>query len=119
MLDTASNNGLVILSFPPHCSHRLQPPDRTVYGPFKKFVNDAQDAWMRNKPGKTMTIYAIPGIVCEALPKAATPSNIIKGFMVTGIAPYNRNIFNEEDFLRCYATDRPEQNTEEQHSQLG
>ena len=44
-LDYAKRNGLVMLSFPPHCSHKLQPLDRTVYGSFKKHVNSASDAW--------------------------------------------------------------------------
>uniref|UniRef100_A0A671MN21 DDE-1 domain-containing protein n=1 Tax=Sinocyclocheilus anshuiensis TaxID=1608454 RepID=A0A671MN21_9TELE len=29
-------NGVVMLSSPPHCSHQLQPLDKTVYGPLKK-----------------------------------------------------------------------------------
>jgi len=41
VLDYAKTNGVVMLSFPPHCSHRLQPLDRTVFGPFKKFYNVA------------------------------------------------------------------------------
>jgi hypothetical protein len=28
-------NGIVLLSFPPHCSHKLQPLDVSVFGPFK------------------------------------------------------------------------------------
>lgn len=31
-LDTAAANGVHILSFPPHCSHRLQPLDVSVFG---------------------------------------------------------------------------------------
>lgn len=41
-LDTinfARENGIVMLSFPPHCSHKLQPLDRSVFGPFKKSVS--------------------------------------------------------------------------------
>ena len=34
-LDFAKENGIVMLSFPPHCTHRLQPLDRSIYGPFK------------------------------------------------------------------------------------
>ena len=33
-INAASENGLVILSFPPHCSHRMQPLDVSIYGPF-------------------------------------------------------------------------------------
>ena len=37
-LDYASKNGVAMLSFPPHCSHKSQPLDRTLYGPLKKII---------------------------------------------------------------------------------
>lgn len=106
-LDFCKKNGIVMLSFPPHCSHKLQPLDRSVYGPFKKAVNSNCDAWMRNNPGKTMTIYDIPSIVKQCLPLALTQSNIVAGFICTGICPFNRDIFTELDFAPSYVTDRP------------
>ena len=41
-LDFAKENDIVMLSFPPHCIHRLQPLDRSIYGPFKKYFNTVQ-----------------------------------------------------------------------------
>ena len=79
VLDYASANGIHMLSFPPHCSHKLQPLDRTVYGPFKKYYDSACDNWMFNHPGRTMTIHDIPEIVGHAFPKAMTPTNIQSG----------------------------------------
>ncbi|GBO46976.1 hypothetical protein AVEN_199426-1, partial [Araneus ventricosus] len=43
----AKENGIVLLSFPPHCSHRLQPLDVAVYGACKVSFND----WLLNHPG--------------------------------------------------------------------
>ncbi|CAG9794748.1 unnamed protein product [Diatraea saccharalis] len=63
---------------------------------------------MLNNPGKPITIYDIAEIVGEAYPLAFTPRNISKSFEVTGIYPFNRDIFSEEDFLCSYVTDRPE-----------
>ncbi|KAB0797555.1 hypothetical protein PPYR_08548 [Photinus pyralis] len=82
-LNYAKNNGLVMLSFPPHCSHRLQPLDRSVYGPFKKYVNSVSDSWMINHPG------------------------------ACGIFLFNQDIFSDHDFAPSYVTDRPnlEENT--------
>lgn len=34
VIDIAKENGLYLITFPPHCSHRLQPLDVAVYGPF-------------------------------------------------------------------------------------
>lgn len=54
IINYCRENGIVLLSFPPHTSHKLQPLDRSVYGPFKRFYNAAADLWMKNNPGKTM-----------------------------------------------------------------
>ncbi|KYN06058.1 PREDICTED: uncharacterized protein LOC108783334 [Cyphomyrmex costatus] len=106
-IDYARDNGINMLSFPPHCSHKLQILDVSVYGPIKKYVNRAMDCWMTNHPGQRMTIYDIPGIINECLPKACTPSNIISGFKKTGVMPFNKDNFDEHDFLSSYVTDRP------------
>lgn len=106
-LNFSKQNGIVMLSFHPHCSHKLQPLDRTVFGPFKRYVNTTCDAWILNNPGKTMSIYDIPSVVCTAYPSAFTPQNIQSGFRVSGVFPYNRDIFTDVDFLASSVTDRP------------
>ncbi|XP_030767133.1 uncharacterized protein LOC115890910 [Sitophilus oryzae] len=106
-LDYCSENGIVVLSFPPHCSHNLQPLDRSVYGPLKKAINSGCDAWMRSNPRKTMTIYNIPSIVTTAFPMALTSSKIQAGFRCTGIFLFNRHIFTAIDYAPSYVTDRP------------
>lgn len=73
-------NGIFMLPFLPNTSHHLQPLDKSVYGPFKKFYFASVDDWMTNNPGKTVTIYDIPGIVKLVLPKAIIPTNIISEF---------------------------------------
>ncbi|XP_072758706.1 uncharacterized protein [Anoplolepis gracilipes] len=88
-LDFCKENGIVLLSFPPHCTHKLQPLDRSVYGPLKKAINTASNAWIHNNPEKTMKIYDISSIVATAFPLAVTSSNIQAGFRNTGIFPFN------------------------------
>ncbi|KAF2896482.1 hypothetical protein ILUMI_09698 [Ignelater luminosus] len=48
----------------------------------------------------------LPEICIKAWDKAATPTNIRFGFRCTGIWPFDKNIFTEEDFMCCYVTDR-------------
>lgn len=108
VVEKAKENNVIMLSFPPHCSHNLQPLDVGVYGPFKNYINRAQTAWMHNNPGKTMTIYDIPGIVKESLPLALNPANIMSGFKASGVWPLNADIFQDSDFAPSYVTDRPD-----------
>jgi hypothetical protein len=70
-------------------------------------INTATDNWMRNHPGRTMTIHYIPGIVREAFPLSVTDRNSIAGFTYTGISPFNRNIFTAIDYAPSSVTDRP------------
>ena len=105
-IDYTKENGTIMITFPPHCSHRLQPLDRSVYGPFKHYYDSEADTWMVNYPAKVMTIYDIAEIVGKALPKAITPSNITAGFRATGVVPFNRKIYTEADFAAAAVTDR-------------
>ena len=107
VLQFAKDNGVVMVSFPPHCSHKLQPLDRSVYGPIKRYYNVACDDWIVSHKGRTMTIYDVPAMVGLAYPKAMTPANIQAGFKVSGISPFNRNVFTDDEFLPADVTDRP------------
>ena len=106
IIDYAKEHGIVLLSFPPHCSHKLQLLDRPVYGPFKRYYNSACDCWMKKNRGKTMTIYDIPDMVERAFSRAITFVNIQSGFKVAGIFPFDGDIFSDLEFLPSDVTDR-------------
>lgn len=94
-LDYAKENGVTMVTFPPHCTHRLQPLDRSVHGPLKKYVNTACDDWVLQNTGEAMPYHDIPKIMARAFPLTLTPQNIESGFRVTGIHPLNRDIFSD------------------------
>lgn len=99
-------NGIHMLSFPPHCSHRMQPLDVSVFGPFKKAANELCADWVKQHPGRVTQITDLPEIMDKALLKGATEKNIIAGFKACGLWPYNRHIFDEIDFAPSETTDR-------------
>ncbi|KAK7130427.1 hypothetical protein R3I93_019919 [Phoxinus phoxinus] len=105
-IDFCRAHGIVMLSFPPHCSHRLQPLDRSVFGPLKR-VSTAADLWMKNHPGQHMTIYDVPSLVAATLPLAATTTNLAAGFYCTGIWPLNPDVFHKDAFAPSFVTDQP------------
>ena len=98
-MKAAKANGVYILTIPSHCSHRLQPLDLSVYGPFKAFYNRTMSSWMKDNPGQSVTIYEVAEISKRALLKAGTHENIQKGFEASGVYPLNRDIFTEDMFL--------------------
>lgn len=114
-----AKNHLIILIFPPHCSHRLQPLDVAVYGPYKSRYKIAMNEWMLSNPGVTVTIYNVGQFVKEAFFKTFTPHNLTQGFIKTGIHPLNSNIFSDEEFLPSYVTDRllPTESDSQQQSE--
>lgn len=69
-------------------------------------INTATDNWIRNHPGRTMTIHYISGIVREAFPLSVTDRNAIAGFACTDISTFNRNIFTAIDYAPSSVTDR-------------
>ncbi|XP_060075659.1 uncharacterized protein LOC132555320 [Ylistrum balloti] len=103
----AKDNGVTMLTLPPHCSHKMQPLDRSVYGPFKSLYTKAANDFMISHPGQPITIHNVSQIIGKAYPLAFTPRNINSGFKVSGIHPFDANIFSDEDFMCSYVTDRP------------
>lgn len=97
------DNGIVMLSFPPHTSHKLQPLDVGVYGPFKSFCSVAFNDWMTSNPGKTITIRQIAHLTKVAFQNAFTQLNITKSFEKPGLWPLNQLAFREDEFLPSYA----------------
>jgi len=57
-IDLARENGVIFLTFPPHTSHRLQPLDVSMFGPFKTFLNQATREWTIRNPNKPVSIYS-------------------------------------------------------------
>lgn len=106
VIEFARKHSIIILTFPPHCSHKLQPLDVTVYGPFKTRYRVAMNEWMLSNPGKTVTIYQVAQFVRDAYLSAFTMQNVTQGFIKTGIYPLNSNSFSDDDFLSSYVTDR-------------
>ena len=94
-IEIAKANGIVLLTIPLYTSHRLQPLDRSVYGPFRGTYSRAMDGWLQSNPGKTVTIYDIPSLVNQSKMSAVIPRNILSGFQRTGSGSLQQTIVFE------------------------
>jgi DDE superfamily endonuclease/helix-turn-helix, Psq domain len=104
----ARENGIVLMCFPPHCTHRLQPLDVVFFGPLKTYFNQETTKWMKIHPGRAVTQFQISGLLNAAYGKAATVGIATSGFHQTGIVPFNPDIFPDHLYAPADVTDQPE-----------
>ncbi|XP_065669419.1 uncharacterized protein LOC136088752 [Hydra vulgaris] len=105
-LEYAKENHVCMMTLPPHTSHKTQPLDRSVFSPMKTYFNAAANSWMLSNPRQTITIYEMASLIRQAWEKSSTPTNIMSGFRVTGIWPYDRHVYGDDIFLSSVVTDR-------------
>lgn len=106
LLEIARENNIHILVLPPHTSHRLQPLDVSFMYPLSTFYEQSAKTWLRNHPGRVITVAEVGGLFGLAYIRAATTQNAISGFKNTGIYPMNPDIFPEELFEPSETTNR-------------
>lgn len=109
VIDLCRENGVILFTLPPHTSHRTQPLDVGVFGPFQTAYSKAYHNWTVTHPGQVCTIYDIASLVNDALGKAAIPSNIFSAFKATGIYPFNKDIFSDSHFAPSQVTENSPQ----------
>lgn len=102
----ARENNVIILSLPSHCTHRLQPLDVSFFKALNSRYNNIVQTWHRQHPGRSLTEAEFGALFREAYGDAASVKKAESGFRKTGIYPFNRYIFSDEDFLAAAATER-------------
>jgi DDE superfamily endonuclease./helix-turn-helix, Psq domain. len=93
VIDYARDHGVVIMCFPPHCTHRLQPLDVSFMKPLSTYYDQAVTSWLRQNPGRVVRDYQIGKLFGEAFIRAANMSTAIRSFEQTGIWPVNPDVF--------------------------
>lgn len=105
-LEFCEENSICVVSFPPHCTHKLQPLDRTIFGPLKAKYYQHCETYLRTNPHDPITMLVIPKLVASAMDVAVTASNVRAGSECTGIYPTNPDKFTEIDFAPADVSDR-------------
>lgn len=106
LIDLAREHGVILLCFPPHCTHRLQPLDVSFMAPLSTFYSQEVKAWLRANPGRIVTQYQVGRLFGQAYARAATIQTAVSGFSKTGIYPNNRHVFGDADFAAAQTTER-------------
>ena len=106
VIEHCKENFVTLLTFPPHCSHKLQPLDVGVLSPFKNALKGRFNEWLQLHPGQRISIYEVAPLSRAPFLEKFSASNIVSAFRATGIFPFNRDIFPEGAFAPSLVTDR-------------
>lgn len=71
-LDFARENGIEMITLPPHCIHRMQPLDHSFFKALKAAYNAASDTRMVANKGQRIGFFYMAGIFTTAYKKTAT-----------------------------------------------
>ena len=107
IIERAMEENIALISLPPHCTHYLQPLDRSVFGPFKTSYNDHCSDFMSEHPLHVVNKWTFPSLLNNAWQSAFTEANIRSGFASCGICPVNRNAIPDSAFAPSASTDIP------------
>lgn len=94
----ARDNGVVILTLPPHTSHQLQPLDVGFFGAFKSVYAREVSAWIQQHPGRKVTQYEVAGLVKKTFHLTAKMETAVNSFEKTKVFPYRPHAFHDSDF---------------------
>ncbi|KAK6191085.1 hypothetical protein SNE40_002832 [Patella caerulea] len=107
-LEFCRDNGIELLTLPPHSTHKMQPLDRCYFKSLKNAYNQNADHWMASNPGRRISIYEIAELSCKAFLASATPEKAINGFKLCGLWPMDPGVFSEADFAGSKLTEEDE-----------
>ena len=92
----ARENGVLMLSFPPHTTHKMQPLDVSFFRSLKNWYNIEIEKFLRTHPGQAVTVHQISKFVSASFVAAATMGTAVNGFRKAGVWPPNRHVFDDE-----------------------
>ncbi|KAK7095561.1 hypothetical protein V1264_006951 [Littorina saxatilis] len=97
-INLAREHVVILLSLPPHTTHKTQPMDRSVFKPLQAYYDQAIERWLRNNPGRLVTPFQICSLFNEAYLKTATMQTAMNGFRSCGIWPCSREVCEDSQF---------------------
>jgi hypothetical protein len=94
----AKSLGIEILCLPANTTHRLQPLDRSCFGPFSRKWKSACFNYRLHNNNQGIARKDIIPILKNAYNATITSNNIVSGFRSCGIWPFNRAAIDKKDF---------------------
>ncbi|XP_032789443.2 MFS-type transporter clz9-like [Daphnia magna] len=99
VLQFAKQNGIFLLTFPPHCSHALQPLDVAVFGPFKSGLKNSHNEWLQSHPGQRISIKEVASLCRIPYMQKINAENIVLDLKRQGSFRSTKKLFQNPDTL--------------------
>jgi hypothetical protein len=97
MIDLAISHGIIIFCLPPHTTHKLQPLDVGIFGPFaREWVDRCSE--ITEELGEEMPRHDFVKEYMLVHNKTFKPSTICHAFKKCGIWPIDSTVFKADDF---------------------
>ena len=80
IIEKARGNNVILLSFPSHCTHRMQPLDVSFFKSLKNYYDKEVQCWLRRHPGRPVTESQIAEFFSTAYGYAASVGNAVSCF---------------------------------------
>lgn len=91
VIKIAAAEGILLFTLPPHTTHLTQPMDKGCFGPLKSSWRQVCHEFITKNPGKQITRFEFSQLFSKAWYQGMTMANIVSGFRVTGICPFDRS----------------------------
>ena len=108
LIEMAEKENIILLTLPSHCTHWLQPWDKSMFSPLKRKYNALCSEYMAENNTHNITKNSWPKLFFQAWRSAITSVNMVSGFVSTGIWPFNPNAIPNEAFLTSIADSQSE-----------
>lgn len=104
-IEKAKSNNIILLTIPPHTSHKLQPLDKAFFSSLKFHYEKECKSFMVTHPGRRITQYDVSELFAASYAKSCTMEKARNGFRSCGIYPFNDEIFDDTDFAPSTVTE--------------
>jgi DDE superfamily endonuclease len=92
-IEFCDQNKILLMAYPPHSTHRLQPLDVSLFNPLANFYSQNLDNWLLRSYGTcSMSKRHFWGLFKPAFDAAFTAENVASGWRKTGLYPLDEEV---------------------------
>ena len=96
VIDFAKEHGIILITFPPHCNHRLHPLDRTFFKSLTASYSRVWKKWLVSHRERAISQFEVVSLFREAYNAISTVQSAVNGFLASGTWPFKDTTFDHE-----------------------